>query len=145
MFWWGPQRGLNLCSVLCRRQAGICTGMRLRLLMGSHACAGLSAMHARGWAHYDIKPANILVFMEGGLEVGKLCDLGAAREFDATMGLADTGGNLLCVLSNPRCQPCSCSSVTRPFPPGGCAVAGMACRVHISGPHAPLIHKDISG
>lgn len=99
----------------------------MRLILGGHACAGLLAMHERGVAHYDVKPANVLVFGEGGLQVGKVCDLGAARPFVQGSGLADTGGSLLCVLSNPRRQPCLCSIVTRLGTPGECAVAETAC------------------
>ena len=89
-------------------------------------------MHARGWAHYDIKPANVLIFEEGGFDIGKLCDLGAARQFHLDTDLADTGGRLLCVLSNPRRQPCSCSIVTRSVAPD------TACR--LQGMKAPCMH-----
>jgi serine/threonine protein kinase len=56
-------------------------------------------MHSRGWAHYDLKPANVLAFSEGGGRVvARVCDFGAARRFDAPSGLADTGNRLLCAL-----------------------------------------------
>ena len=68
----------------------------MRLGLAAGACAGLTHMHERGWTHYDVKPANVLAFDEGGgRAVAALCDLGAARRFDAN-GIADTGGAMPC-------------------------------------------------
>ena len=46
----------------------------------------LDAAHARGLVHRDVKPANVLVTVEGGREHAYLTDFGLARDVDADRG-----------------------------------------------------------
>lgn len=43
------------------------------------ACRGLAAIHAAGWVHRDVKPANLVVVSVGGREDVKIVDLGIAE------------------------------------------------------------------
>lgn len=56
------------------------------------ALEGLAAIHAAGWIHGDVKPANLLIQPTGGLS---LFDFGLARTIDAEE-TAPAGVSLLC-------------------------------------------------
>jgi serine/threonine protein kinase len=47
------------------------------------ACRGLAAIHAAGWVHRDVKPANLVVVDIGGHEEVKIVDLGIAERIHA--------------------------------------------------------------
>ena len=72
---------------------------RTCLKLTAGICEGVRGMHGHGVAHFDVKPANVLISNEGGCETAKLCDLGCARAIDPATGLANTGGQLMCAPS----------------------------------------------
>lgn len=47
------------------------------------ACKGLAAIHAAGWVHRDVKPANLVVVSRQGCDAVKIVDLGIAERIDA--------------------------------------------------------------
>jgi formylglycine-generating enzyme required for sulfatase activity/serine/threonine protein kinase len=67
------------------------------LYFASQVCAGLTAAHARGIIHRDIKPDNILVAEVQGTEVIKVLDFGIAklkRGFGLTVAATPTTGSV---------------------------------------------------
>ena len=56
-------------------------------LAGLCVLKGLRAMHAGGYAHLDIKPANVGVAQEGDLASTTLMDYGSAEPIGATAAL----------------------------------------------------------
>jgi eukaryotic-like serine/threonine-protein kinase len=52
------------------------------------ACAGLSAVHAHGIVHRDVKPSNLFLQSQGTEVLVKVTDFGLAKAFDAS---ADRG------------------------------------------------------
>ena len=59
-------------SSLQQLTEGVAPPLPERLVLCADLLAGLAAMHAQGWVHRDVKPANVLA--DGGR--AKLCDLG---------------------------------------------------------------------
>jgi len=57
--------------------------VRTALLAVAHAMTGLSRLHARGLAHGDVKPSNLVIGRTGDKKVVKLTDFGVARAHDA--------------------------------------------------------------
>lgn len=60
------------------------------------ACRGLSAAHAKGFIHRDVKPSNIVLARKGATKVVvKVCDFGIAKQLDggndSTAGATKTG------------------------------------------------------
>lgn len=47
------------------------------------ACQGLAAIHAAGWVHRDVKPANLVVVRTDGDDAVKIVDLGIAERIHA--------------------------------------------------------------
>jgi serine/threonine protein kinase len=86
--------GLDLGEVI-RRNGAIEPAVCARLFV--QACRGLSAAHARGFAHRDVKPSNLFLHREptGELHV-KLCDFGIVKQLGGegsdTAQLTRTGG-----------------------------------------------------
>merc|ERR1719421_322858 len=69
-----------------RLVAGGVASAALRWLWVSGAASGLHAMHAAGWVHNDIKPANILCGLDGTV---KLTDFGLASTIAAAPAASD--------------------------------------------------------
>jgi serine/threonine protein kinase len=46
-------------------------------------CRGLAAIHAAGWVHRDVKPANLVVVQMGDRDAVKIVDLGIAERIHA--------------------------------------------------------------
>lgn len=59
--------------------------------IGWQVAQALEHAHQRGLVHRDVKPDNIMI-VSGG--VAKLCDLGLAKDLDATSGTTDKGSTL---------------------------------------------------
>ena len=51
-------------------------------------CEGMSAVHAAGLIHYDLKASNVLVSFHNGRPVAKISDLGCARSVNPATGFA---------------------------------------------------------
>ncbi len=66
----------------------------------TQVCHGLSAAHATGVVHRDIKPGNIFLHEAGGVLIPKICDFGVAKRSrtldgdDTSTELTRTGGIL---------------------------------------------------
>jgi len=66
----------------------------------TQVCQGLSAAHATGVIHRDIKPGNIFLHEAGGVLIPKICDFGVAKRSrtldgdDTSTELTRTGGIL---------------------------------------------------
>lgn len=69
------------------RHAGTCSDEDIATWVGEAATA-LAAMHAQGWVHRDVKPANLLLRRDGSLalaDFGCACERGATPEPAGTM------------------------------------------------------------
>ncbi|WP_405014593.1 protein kinase domain-containing protein [Kitasatospora sp. NBC_01539] len=51
----------------------------------AEVCEGLAHMHAHGWVHGDLKPANVLLMADGG---ARLADFGLTAELEGTHAYA---------------------------------------------------------
>jgi tetratricopeptide (TPR) repeat protein len=67
----------------CETQGGL-EGMPLsaRLELVAQIADGLAAAHSVGTLHKDLKPGNVLIHVEGGRPVVKLCDFGSGTVLD---------------------------------------------------------------
>jgi len=61
------------------------------LRLGEQVCRGLTAIHAEGIVHRDVKPANILLTPQGDV---KLTDFGIAKDVHGARALTDSGVGL---------------------------------------------------
>jgi serine/threonine-protein kinase len=61
--------------------------LRRRLEVGACVAEGLGAVHAAGFVHRDVKPANVLLPRTG--PAAKLADFGVSRATDATLLLGE--------------------------------------------------------
>jgi serine/threonine protein kinase len=84
--------GSDLETVI-RQRGALLPGTVARLF--AQACSGLDAVHASGFVHRDVKPANLFLHAQpSGDVVVKVCDFGIVKQLDAGDGdtTADTGG-----------------------------------------------------
>ncbi|PAV86549.1 hypothetical protein WR25_09600 [Diploscapter pachys] len=78
----------HLISKLKSRKTSVSTQVRI----GIHGLAGLKFLHDSGFVHRDVKPANMLMGVDGTAEEKFVhcCDFGLAREF-VQLSTDDTG------------------------------------------------------
>lgn len=75
-------------STLIKREGPLKPDAMCRLFV--QACEGLSAAHAQGIVHRDIKPGNLFLHQRDGDLVMKVCDFGVAKQLVPSAG--DTAG-----------------------------------------------------
>lgn len=73
--------GQSLARILSQAKNGSDPTRVVGWLRG--ACKGLGAIHAAGWVHRDVKPANLVVVTVNGCDTVKIVDLGIAERIDA--------------------------------------------------------------
>lgn len=73
--------GQSLARILSQVKNGSDPARVVGWLRG--ACKGLGAIHAAGWVHRDVKPANLVVVTVDGHDTVKIVDLGIAERIDA--------------------------------------------------------------
>ena len=81
--------GGDLADVI-RKQGTLAPG--LVASYGAAIAAGLSAIHAAGLVHRDVKPANILMDDASAPPVPRVADFGVARICDSAVSTRSTGG-----------------------------------------------------
>lgn len=73
--------GHSLARVLSTSKGGSDPAKVVEWMRG--ACKGLAAIHAAGWVHRDVKPANLVVVRKSDRDMVKIVDLGIAERINA--------------------------------------------------------------